>query len=217
MHAARLPEHHLTEEIILDYAAGAAAAPTELAVATHLVFCPACRARLGQAEALGGALLAELEAEPLAADALTKVLARLDVPASPPPVPPGPVGLPAPLRYLVDKPLAQLKWRPFMPGMWQYRLPMPSARGKARLLWIKPGSAMPQHTHDGGELTVVLHGSYTDELGAFRPGDIAITDETIDHRPVADPGEDCICLAVTEGPLRLTGPIGRLFDRFIPS
>jgi putative transcriptional regulator len=37
----------------------------------------------------------------------------------------------------------------------------------------------------------------------------------VDHRPVAGRSGDCICLAVTDAPLRLTGPIGRLFRPFV--
>jgi putative transcriptional regulator len=33
--------------------------------------------------------------------------------------------------------------------------------------------------------------------------------------PTADDDGDCVCLAVTDAPLRLTGPIGRLFNPFI--
>jgi putative transcriptional regulator len=31
---------------------------------------------------------------------------------------------------------------------------------------------------------------------------------------MTDEGQDCICFAVTDAPLRLTGPVGRILDRF---
>jgi putative transcriptional regulator len=34
---------------------------------------------------------------------------------------------------------------------------------------------------------------------------------------VADEGQDCLCLAVTDARLRLTGPLGRLLNPFMPS
>jgi putative transcriptional regulator len=49
--------------------------------------------------------------------------------------------------------------------------------------------------------------------GHYRRGDIAIADQEVDHRPVADREEDCICFAVTDAPIRLTGPVGRLLQR----
>jgi putative transcriptional regulator len=44
-------------------------------------------------------------------------------------------------------------------------------------------------------------------------GDIAVADPTIDHRPVADPAEECIIFIVQEAQVKLTGPIGRLIQR----
>ena len=80
---------------------------------------------------------------------------------------------------------------------------------------IKSGTAMPSHTHEGTELTLVLAGGFSDERGHFLRGDLAEVDASVDHRPIADPGDDCICLAVTDAPLRLTGPFGRLLNPFL--
>ena len=49
--------------------------------------------------------------------------------------------------------------------------------------------------------------------GRYARGDLAIADSALDHQPVADSGEDCICFAVTDAPLRLTGPVGRIVER----
>ncbi|WP_430512493.1 hypothetical protein [Pannonibacter phragmitetus] len=46
-------------------------------------------------------------------------------------------------------------------------------------------------------------------------GDLAFADDHVDHKPIADDDEDCICFAVTEGHLRLTGPLGRLIAPFM--
>jgi len=77
---------------------------------------------------------------------------------------------------------------------------------------VKAGAALPQHTHEGAEYTLLLTGGFSDETGHYRRGDVAIADPSIDHRPVADEGEDCICLAVTDAPLRLTGRFGRYLN-----
>ncbi len=74
---------------------------------------------------------------------------------------------------------------------------------------------MPVHTHEGTELTLVLAGAFSDAHGHFLRGDVAEADASVEHQPVADPGEDCLCLAVTDAPLRLTGPFGRLLNPFL--
>lgn len=86
---------------------------------------------------------------------------------------------------------------------------------KTQLLKIASGTAMPSHTHLGTELTLVLAGGFSDESGQYGEGDVAEADDSVTHRPVADPGEDCICLAVTDAPLRLTGALGWLLNPFI--
>ena len=86
---------------------------------------------------------------------------------------------------------------------------------RARMMRIAPGGAMPRHTHGGREMLIVLDGGYTDEIGDYGVGDVAAADGTLIHKPVADPLEGCLCFAVTDAPVKLTGPIGRLLNLFI--
>jgi putative transcriptional regulator len=71
---------------------------------------------------------------------------------------------------------------------------------------------VPEHTHDGRELTLVLAGSFRDGKDVFARGDIEEADDTLLHQPVATEEEDCICLAVTEAPLKFTSWIVRLIQ-----
>ena len=70
--------HHPTDETLMRYAAGTLAPAPAIVVRAHLASCPACRARVGEYEALGGALLEETEATQMSATALSDVLALLD-------------------------------------------------------------------------------------------------------------------------------------------
>ena len=74
---------------------------------------------------------------------------------------------------------------------------------------------MPDHGHNGMELTLVLQGAFSDEDGYFARGDIEIAHEDVDHMPVADISQDCICLAVTDAPLRFKGLLPRLAQPFL--
>jgi putative transcriptional regulator len=71
---------------------------------------------------------------------------------------------------------------------------------------------MPRHTHRGEELTLVLQGSFSDAAGNYARGDVATANAEIDHQPLAGAGELCLCLAVEEEPLRLTGIVGRALN-----
>lgn len=119
---------------------------------------------------------------------------------------------PASLRNFVGFDAGDVPWRSKLPGFREYDLGEVDGC-HVNLYWIRPGRAIPGHTHDGAELTLVLDGAFTDNSGRYGRGDISIADESIDHRPVADSQHPCICLAVTDGDLRLTGSIGqRLSD-----
>jgi len=221
-----LPSHHPGDTLLIDYAGGGLCEGASLAVATHMAFCPCCRRMVGEMETVGGTLLDDLEPEPLSPHCLDALMARIDrEEAGRPPPPPcrpasrpaGPTGprplIPEPLRGYLGGGLEGKRWRLLHPGMTYVDLDV-GPNATTRLIRMKGGVAVPRHTHGGMELTVVLEGGFSDEFGAFQAGDIAVGDASIDHRPVSDP-EGCLCLAATIGGLRLTGPIGRLFSRFV--
>jgi putative transcriptional regulator len=102
------------------------------------------------------------------------------------------------------------------PGLHQFEL-LPHDLlhgGNLRMLRIAPGKKLPRHGHTGTELTLVLAGSYSDELGRFARGDAAETDDDIVHEPLSGRDEDCICLIATEGPLKFESLVARVFQRF---
>jgi putative transcriptional regulator len=120
--------------------------------------------------------------------------------------------MPLALRSYVGRHLGALEWRTILPGLercWIAR----DGRGDASFLRCRPGKAIPAHTHDGREAVLVLQGGFRDHHGHYAVGDIAVADDTIDHRPVADGAVDCIIFIVQEAPVRLTGPFGRILQR----
>lgn len=213
-----MPAHHPSPEDLMEYAAGSQHEPLALLIATHLALCPDCRRELRRLEALGGELIEELPAEAMSPGAFDSLLARLDEPVAGTPAPAAVQDrdalLPRPLRDYVGASLDKLAWHA-RGGVAEAEL-LPDFPGyKTRLLRIRPGTVLPTHTHKGNEYTIVLAGGFSDEGGHYVRGDVALADSTVTHRPVADPGEDCLCLAVTDGPLRLTGPVGRLLNFFV--
>ena len=210
-------KHHLTDDLLMTYAAGTLSEAFSLAVATHISLCDECRAALGAYEAMGGAILdSDLDGgddlAPMSDDALARAMARLDMPAptAAPKKPKHPV-LPAPLQDYVGTDLSVIKWRKLGMGVRQAILPT-KGKGSARLLHIPAGQAVPDHGHRGMELTLVLKGAFRDEAQQFARGDIEIATEADEHTPVAMGDEDCICLAVTDAPLRFNALIPRLMQ-----
>ena len=211
--------HVPNDEVLLEYAAGTLAEAPSLMVATHLALCPESRSRVGGMEAVGGAMLEEIVPSDLSADILDSLLARLDEPGPALTRPrhetvSAPV-LPQPLRDYLGCDLDGIQWNRRGMGVATAELPMAADGGHSFLLKVEAGRAMPQHTHEGEEWVMVLKGAFDDETGHYVRGDIAVSDDTVEHQPVAAPGEDCVCLVFTDGPLKLTGPFGRFLNPFV--
>ena len=211
--------HHLTDALLMAYSAGTLAEAFSLTVAAHVSMCDDCRARLGAFDSLGGALVEGCEASVMSAASLEATLARIEA-GTPPTAPARPRAprrnavLPAPVRDYVGGDLDAVRWRPI--GMGVKQAILPTARdARARLLYIPAGIAVPDHGHNGTELTLVLQGAFADARDHFGPGDIEIADAALDHMPVADIGADCICLAATDAPLRFHSLIARIAQPFL--
>jgi putative transcriptional regulator len=209
--------HHPSEELLLDYATGALGEAWSLAVATHLALCPNCRRILSGMELLGGSMLESIAPAAMNKTALDAVMTRLDdrveerdtfSPASPAdshkPI------LPQPLRRYAGADASGINWRRIGLGAYQMPIPTEDKSATARLLRISAGRLVPEHSHRGLELTLVLSGAFSDSTGHYGRGDFQEADENLKHQPSAEPGEDCICLAVTDAPLRFSGLAARI-------
>jgi putative transcriptional regulator len=212
--------HHPDDATLLDYATGNLNGALSLIVATHMALCPRCRDVVAACERLGGVMLdaAETIAEPrLDFDELMSHIEaqRLDRPEPVVvPAPPQLAAMPRPLRDRLIGLGERLPWQR-QGTIEAVHLACDDPGHRVRLLRIPGGQGVPRHTHRGIELTLVLEGAFSDATGHFGRGDIECADESLDHRPVADHGPACICLAVTSAPLRLTGRLGRLINPFL--
>jgi putative transcriptional regulator len=205
--------HHLTDDILMAYSAGQLPEAFNLVVATHVSLCDDCRAALQAYDAIGGSLLEDSVGTAMTADSLEATLARIaGAPRPQRAHVPQPKGIfPGPLRDAVGGDLASVRWRPVGMGVRQAILPAQGA-ATVRLLSIPAGQSVPDHGHGGLEMTLVLQGAFRDQTERFRRGDIEIATEDMEHMPVAEPGQDCICLAATDAPLRFNSMIPRLLQ-----
>ena len=219
-----MSHHHPEEDLLLSYSAGALGEGWSLAVATHLAYCPTCRSSVNDADEIGGALLDDEAPALLSPGSFEAVLEKINEPSRPDPIVESvfaPVlatsqdmTIPQPLRNYLGGGLEEASWRPIGGGAQQYLIPT-SDDSQVRLLKIPPSQPVPEHTHSGRELTLVLSGSFTDEAGHFGTGDLEDVDETTTHRPVAGTGGPCICLVVTDAPLKFSGLVPRMLQPVI--
>jgi putative transcriptional regulator len=196
------PRHHPSDEILTAYVAGALEPGFGLVVGAHVEACAHCRARARTFEAVSGAALSTLPEADIGADALANVMARLDERA--------PAETATDGRSFIERlPLKPKKW--VAPGVWVAGVDTPHApQNRVYLLSVAAGGLTARHEHSGAEFCTVLKGAYRDELGLFAAGDFAAAESELNHQPVVEGDEACVCLFATEGRLKAQGLLGRL-------
>jgi putative transcriptional regulator len=209
--------HHLDEATVIAYAAGTLGEGLSIAVASHLAFCPECRADVRAAELVGGHVLVEDE-QPVSNACRSATLASLDGLTIAKRARPTAMGeVPKPICNMIGNvPLDQLKWKTKAPGIAVFDIALsPGGKTKLQLIKVASGKKIPEHTHGGEELTLILRGSYSDKTGQYQRGDIADLDEDIEHQPIVDSDIDCICLIATEAPAKYRSIWARLAQPFV--
>lgn len=204
------------EPLLSRYVAGALDPWLYALVESHLLLSPENRDRVIELEAEAGEFLEGGDPGSFRRAARDHVLAAIYAGGwygRPQPEPLDPV-MPRPIARLVGRPFSSLEWRFLAPGL-RTHVVHDDGRLTAALVRLAAGRRIPAHTHDGPEAMLVLQGGLSDGAATYLRGDVALADETIGHRPAALPDEPCVCFAVTQGAVRLTGPIARLVQRVL--
>lgn len=208
-------QHHLTDSVMIAYAAGSLPEAYSLVVACHVSMCPQCRSALEGLDALGGSVLEQTSKSELSDGALAATMALIaNQQMQPQEKPYAKSNFPEPLQKYIGGGPEKVNWRKVGGGVKQAIIPTASD-ANVRLLYIPAGTAVPDHSHGGLEMTMVLQGAFSDEVDRFARGDVEFGDEDLTHTPIADVEQDCICLAATDAPLKFSGLIPRLLQPFI--
>ena len=110
--------------------------------------------------------------------------------------------------HLVNK---KIDWKSFKDVKIASVLPK-EKNEKLELIHVMPGAKIPQHTHEGNESFLVLHGSYSDEYGSYKQGTVQVRSDDHNHTPVGDSRTGCIGLAYTHGKIKFSGKFGKLLN-----
>lgn len=81
------------------------------------------------------------------------------------------------------------------------------------LIYMDKGSRVPEHTHKGTEVTLVINGVFNDEKDEYRDGDFVLLDQQHKHQPQTQ-SHDCLTLATLDAPLQFTTGLPRLLNPF---
>lgn len=214
----------------MSFSAGQMPDALGIIVACHLESCAHCRQRAAFYEKLGGEILLETEGVQVEPKLLDNLLCRLDTPEpqaanefqtamvgtdSPAAELKRIQNLPKPLRRFVTREFSKLPWTGMSRNIKEFELPITGNGYTAKFYKIAAGKELPVHTHRGNEYTLVLDGSFSDKAGEYHKGDFILADTHTIHQPRAANDADCICFAVMDAPLKLTGFFGRMLNPFL--
>jgi putative transcriptional regulator len=105
-----------------------------------------------------------------------------------------------------------LVWKKLAGGINQAQVVLDN-KTQCEFIYMTPGSQVPVHRHQGSEITLVLDGSFSDELGHYKASDFMVRTKDNLHRPTSEEG--CLCFAVLDSPLTFTKGLARLMNPLI--
>ncbi len=216
---------HPTEENLALFAAGELTPDMSIMVSAHLEHCIRCRQRVAELEANYAEALTEdkgeLTTEVLSGELTAMLNQVLSVSLEPEvetqkltsatlKIEGKEFTLPRALQHHQDKigPWSRL------PGKLKRAHVATGSQSKMNFIYMDADSALPQHTHGGQEITLVLAGEFVDEHGTYGPGDFIVQTSADQHSPRTLPGQDCLCLALLDAPLRFTSGLATLLNPF---
>lgn len=210
-----MANYHPHDELLMSFAAGQLPNALGIMVACHLEQCSHCRHKVKTYEALGGELLNSLDDNTVSEQTLEAVLDRLDEPAPETHKVVGRLSIPRPLRRFVPNDFDQLQWSGMSNNIKEYDIALGDEQYTAKFYKISAGKELPEHTHEGNEFTLVVEGSFSDRTCDYHAGDFILADSQTIHQPRASMSGDCICFAVMDAPLKMTGFFGRMLNPFL--
>jgi len=210
--------HHPSPQWLASYVAADLPVSLCAAIATHLEFCPECQSQVHQITQTQAKHHFEYREEPelnrSEAAELELMLEQIlldDQPLLQKPASPKSITV-AGQSYQLPKALQSLPLGSFLQlgKLSRARVQLQEEPIRSSLLHIKAGGSVPEHSHKGFELTLLLDGYFSDARGQYEPGDFIVLDAQHTHQPLSTDG--CLCFTVVSDALRFTQGMNRLLN-----
>jgi putative transcriptional regulator len=104
-------------------------------------------------------------------------------------------------------------WSRLVGKLWQAPVDL-GYMGKANFIYMEKGGKVPEHTHKGTEMTLVIDGQYGDGVANYDCGDFTLLDDQYNHLPHSEADEGCLVFTIVDKPLYFTSGIARLLNPF---
>lgn len=208
---------HPSSDQLIEFSSGTGASALNIAISTHLHYCSACRRSVSENESTAAVIFEQQSEQTLAADSFENLMARINAEPAQAAVKakPKPTRFPAVVEKLINSDTESLDWQKPMKNLRVSKILQDECGMILGLHHMKSGGRVPQHTHRGNEISVVIEGGFSDEMGSYGPGDFIHLSTEHNHSPRADADGDCWLLSIVEAPVKLTGPLGWVVNPFL--
>ncbi len=212
---------HPSQELLSAFAQGELSAGMSVALSAHIELCETCRGKTSEMESNAIVSWLQTSDAPATPDFSAMVASIVSQPQNKEEQPQEDytvremhmlnhsVVLP---RVLAKAASEGLVWKKLAGGINQALVKLDDET-QCEFIYMTPGSQVPVHKHQGSEVTLVLDGSFSDELGHYRASDFVVRTKEHMHRPASDEG--CLCFAVLDSPLTFTKGLARLMNPFL--
>lgn len=102
-------------------------------------------------------------------------------------------------------------WSHLVGNLWQAPVSL-GGKNLANFIYMEHDGGVPEHTHLGRELTLVINGSFADEANHYVSGDFLIFDDKDTHTPRANSRDGCLVFSVIDEPLHFTSGWAKLIN-----
>jgi putative transcriptional regulator len=104
-------------------------------------------------------------------------------------------------------------WSRLVGKLWQAPVDLGDI-GKANFMYMEKGGRVPEHTHKGTEMTLVVDGQYGDGIAEYDCGDFTLMNNNHKHLPHSQADDGCLVFTIVDQPLHFTAGIARLLNPF---
>ena len=213
-----MTKYHPDIRFISDYATGSLSLSQAFCVSTHLHYCDECKVKVEQLSNLGAVLFENIAPRTLE-QGFASLMHRIDsmpedniqVKSEALATMKKTSSLPPTLNKLTGNDLDSINWQRIGKNFCYSELNIGDSHRVTSLFNIKAGGYVPEHNHEGNEITVVLKGSFSDQDDHYQQGDFIVRTAGEIHTPVAGQDEDCLCLSSLDAPIQMTNWFYRFF------
>ncbi|MEL0631472.1 ChrR family anti-sigma-E factor [Pseudoalteromonas carrageenovora] len=222
-------KHHPSETLLTQYCSASLSASLSLAVSIHVDMCPVCQAKVAKIEASNAEQVfndsieqsqpLEMTSDDISDEQESSLFDFITADNSIDEVyEVQPVAIKVNNHdYQLPRALTRISHGKFtqVGKLARSRVALEDGPLRSSLLHIDAGGEIPEHTHTGFEITLLLDGEFSDEEGSYVPGDFIFQDGSHQHTPLTKDG--CLCFTVVSSALhfnkgfsKLLNPIGNL-------